>query len=113
MPAEHGGSIVKQRMADLTLKEYAKEESEKVLNGERLLSEKEIMRRWSFDPADPAAVKSFKKLLWKFRTGRHNSGIRLECLPIGGQHRLYRLADLLRVELDLRNWNRRRLDKPG
>ena len=91
---------------EISLQEYAKEESERILNGERLLAEPELMKRWGFDPNDRKAQRSFKKKMWRFRTGRHPSGLLIDCVPLGGQHRLYRLADVMRIEVHLINRHR-------
>lgn len=87
----------------MDLKTYAKEEAEAILNGERLLSEREIMVRWNYDVDSEKDRRRFYKTTWKLRSGRHKCGVVLPAVNIDSQHRLYRLADVLAVELAMRN----------
>ena len=95
-------------MGKVSLKDYAKEESANILNGERLLGEPELMNRFGYDPSDRGAQKAFKKMLYRFRTVRHPSGLLIDCIPVGRKRRLYRLADVMRLEVELLNQHRDR-----
>lgn len=81
-----------------TLKEYADQESKDILNGQRLLSEREIMIRWNYNPDNKKDFKRGYKKIWELRTGRHKSGALLPTAALDSQHRLYRLRDVMAVE---------------
>ena len=88
-----------------TLTDYSNAEIDNIRSGKGLVDEHEVMLRWKYDPDEESSVKSFKKLLWRFRTGRHPSGLRLNCLRLGNKRRLYRLSEVIKVEHGLMKWN--------
>jgi hypothetical protein len=87
-----------------TLEEYSKEETGRLLDGERLLNEVAIMRRWSYDLDDPGEVRQFKSLMWKLRTGRHPSNLQVDSVRLSGKRYVYRVKDILGLEHGLMEW---------
>ena len=75
-------------MTKLDLKEYAKEETEAILDGERLLAPEQIMDRWGIS----------REQLKKLQAGRNCRGVRLPYLKIGSKTVRFRLRDVLAFE---------------
>lgn len=71
-----------------TLKEYAAQESEKILNGERLLAPKQVMERLTIT----------RKQLQTLHRGVHSRGLFLPAYKLGKKTIRYRLSDVLQLE---------------
>ena len=86
----------------MNITEYSKQEAQNIHDGKQLIHEEQIMRRWHFDPTIEKDQKAFYRTMWKLRSGRHPCGRRLPAVTVGAGRRLYRLVDLLHVELAMR-----------
>ena len=71
-----------------TLKEYAAQESEKILNGERLLAPEQVMERLTIT----------RKQLQLLHRGMHPRGLFLPAYKLGKKTIRYRLSDVLQLE---------------
>ena len=89
----------------LTLPTTTKDTLEAIKTGEGLLDEHELMLRWHYDPDDPKAVASFRRQMWKLRTGRHYTGATITAIPVSGNRRLYRATDVADLENALANYD--------
>ncbi len=70
----------------------------------RYMTEDELIVEWGGDPNDEKARALFKRKLWKLRTGRHPSGLTLDCLSIDREHRAYPVESVQQVEKGLIVW---------
>ncbi len=70
------------------LKEYLKEETDRILDGERLLVPEQVMKRWGIS----------REQLKKLQAGRNRRGIQLHSVKIGAKTVRFRLKDVLAVE---------------
>jgi hypothetical protein len=75
-------------MKKTSFKEYAAEESEKILNGERLLAPEQVMDRLTIT----------RRQLQELHRGENPKGLFLPAYRLGSKTIRYRLADVLRVE---------------
>ena len=75
-------------MKRLTFKEYAAEESGKLLSGERLLAPEQVMERLTIT----------RRQLQELHRGANPKGLFLPAYRLGSKTIRYRLADVLRVE---------------
>ncbi|MFC1526767.1 hypothetical protein ACFL6X_08175 [Candidatus Latescibacterota bacterium] len=73
-----------------TFEDYAREETDNVLSGEKLLAPEQVMERWGIT----------KKELQKYHRGEHPSGLFLPAHRFGKRTIRYRLRDVLRVEFE-------------
>ena len=71
-----------------TFKDYASEETEKILKGERLLAPEQVMERLTIT----------RKQLQALHRGVHPRGLFLPAYKLGKKTIRYRLADVLRLE---------------
>lgn len=75
-------------MKKTSFKEYAAEESEKILNGERLLAPEQVMKRLTIT----------RRQLQELHRGENPKGLFLPAYRLGKKTIRYRLIDVLRVE---------------
>ena len=75
----------------INLKKYASNESESILNGERLVAPEMLMDRWQIS----------RKEVMKLANGHHPSGVFLPSLRFGSKTVRFRLADVVEVEYRL------------
>ena len=71
-----------------TFKEYTAQESEKILNGERLLAPEQVMERLTIT----------RKQLQALHRGVHPRGLFLPAYKLGKKTIRYRLTDVLQLE---------------
>lgn len=90
----------------MTLKEYAREEIDNIRSGEGFVATPELRRRWGYAP--PEKQNAWRKLMWKLSTGRHPSGQRLIPVLSNSDGPVFRIIDVLRVELGLQEWRAKR-----
>ena len=98
-------------MPEIELKEYAKSEADNIRAGHGTVGERELMRRWQYDPENPEDVKSFKTLIRRMRSGAHSSGVHLRCLPVGrrGRGLVFPVSEIVKAEIALQAWDEKRL----
>ena len=77
-------------MKPKTFEEYATEEKEKVLNGERLMAPEQVMERLTIT----------RRQLQELHRGEHPKGLYLPAFKLGKKTIRYRLNDVLRLEWD-------------
>ena len=77
-------------MGRVPFTEYAAEESEKLLSGERLLAPEQVMERLTIT----------RRQLQELHRGEHPNGLYLPAYRLGKKTIRYRLTDVLRLE-----WN--------
>ena len=75
-------------MKRLTFKEYAAEETGKLLSGERLLAPEQVMERLTIT----------RRQLQELHRGENPQGLFLPAYRLGKKTIRYRMADVLRVE---------------
>ena len=78
--------------------EYASEEADAIVNGERLVAPEMLMDRWAIS----------RKELLKIVNGNHPSGVHLPALRFGSKTVRFRVADVVQVEYALYGRDSRR-----
>ncbi len=74
-----------------TYEDYASEEADAIINGEKLVAPEMLMDRW----------KISRKEVMKIANGNHPSGVHLPGVRFGSKTIRFRLADVVRAEYDL------------
>ena len=77
-------------MKPKTFEEYATQERESVLNGEKLLAPEQVMERLTIT----------RRQLQELHRGEHPRGLFLPAFKLGKKTIRYRLQDVLRLEWD-------------
>ena len=76
---------------ETTFEDYASEESDAIVNGEKLVAPETLMDRWMIS----------RKELLNLVNGHHRSGIHLRALRFGSKTIRFRLSDVVRVEYEM------------
>ena len=80
------------------LHQYATEETDAILNGERLLAPEQVMRRWGIS----------REQLKRLQAGRNSRQLRLPIVKIGAKTVRFRLRDVIQFEHSCHSNGRRR-----
>ena len=76
---------------DKTYNEYASEETDAIVNGEKLVAPEMLTDRWGISQSE----------LLKLVNGNHRSGVHLPALRFGSKTMRFRLVDVVRVEYEM------------
>jgi hypothetical protein len=76
---------------DTTYNEYASEETDAIVNGEKLVAPEMLTDRWGISQSE----------LLKLVNGNHRSGVHLPALRFGSKTMRFRLVDVVRVEYEM------------